>query len=163
MIAYDGKRWIALLFRIRGSVVPALAGRTAIAGALGALAAWLHHEHGFHIPSTAHTILGVALGLLLVFRTNSSYDRFWEGRKLLGMMVNRARDLMRQGLSYIEGDPEGARRHHLALQRRIVVLYALIRQFLRGERDLDKLGASLTAEERAQLEPVQVRPAVAFT
>ncbi len=163
MIAYDGKRWIALLFKIRGSVVPALAGRTVIAGALGGLAAWLYHQRGFHVPSTAHTILGVALGLLLVFRTNSSYDRFWEGRKLLGMMVNRARDLMRQGLSYIEGDAAGARVHQLDLQRKIVVLYALIRQFLRDERDLSALGATLTPGERAALEPVQVRPTVAFT
>lgn len=32
------------------------------------------------IPSRVHTLLGSSLGLLLVFRTNASYGRYWEGR-----------------------------------------------------------------------------------
>eukprot|EP01036_Dinobryon_divergens_P026687 gene26687-35363_t len=38
-------------------------------------------------PSSVHSIVGTALGLLLVFRTNASYDRFWEGRKLWSTIV----------------------------------------------------------------------------
>jgi predicted membrane chloride channel (bestrophin family) len=41
-------------------------------------------HYGYKIPpfkNSAHTLLGVALGLLLVYRTNAAYDRFWEGRK----------------------------------------------------------------------------------
>jgi ion channel-forming bestrophin family protein len=37
------------------------------------------------------TLLGTLLSLLLVFRTNAAYDRFWEGRKLWGGLVNNAR------------------------------------------------------------------------
>lgn len=45
-------------------------------------------------PSTmVHSILGLALGLLLVFRTNTAYDRWWEGRKLLGALVNNSRNI----------------------------------------------------------------------
>jgi ion channel-forming bestrophin family protein len=40
-----------------------------------------------------HSLLGVVLGLFLVFRTNSSYDRWWEGRKLWGSLVNNTRNL----------------------------------------------------------------------
>jgi putative membrane protein len=47
------------------------------------------------VPSTLHALVGVAMGLLLVFRTNSSYDRFWEGRKLWGGIVNETRNLVR--------------------------------------------------------------------
>jgi putative membrane protein len=47
------------------------------------------------IPLSAHSLLGVVLSLLLVFRTNSSYDRFWEGRKLWGGIVNETRNLAR--------------------------------------------------------------------
>lgn len=43
--------------------------------------------------SMVHSILGLALGLLLVFRTNTAYDRWWEGRKLLGALVNNARNI----------------------------------------------------------------------
>lgn len=44
-------------------------------------------------PQGVHTLLGVSLSALIVFRTNSSYDRWWEGRKLLGSLVNRSRAL----------------------------------------------------------------------
>ena len=39
--------------------------------------------------------MGVALGLLLVFRTNASYDRFWEGRRQWGSIINESRNLAR--------------------------------------------------------------------
>jgi len=40
-----------------------------------------------------HSILGLILGLFLVFRTNTAYDRWWEGRKLWGKLVNDCRQL----------------------------------------------------------------------
>lgn len=40
-----------------------------------------------------HGLLGFALSLLLVFRTNTAYDRWWEGRKLWGALVNNSRNL----------------------------------------------------------------------
>lgn len=43
--------------------------------------------------SVIHTILGFVLSMLLVFRTNTAYDRWWEGRKLWGSLVNSSRNL----------------------------------------------------------------------
>lgn len=43
--------------------------------------------------SVMHSLLGFALSLLLVFRTNSAYDRWWEGRKLWGSLINSCRNL----------------------------------------------------------------------
>jgi putative membrane protein len=43
--------------------------------------------------TTVHSILGFVLSLLLVFRTNTAYDRWWEGRKLWGSLVNNTRNL----------------------------------------------------------------------
>jgi putative membrane protein len=43
---------------------------------------WLELE-SFTIPSTMHSLVGVVIGLLLVFRTNTAYDRWWEGRKMI--------------------------------------------------------------------------------
>lgn len=40
-----------------------------------------------------HSILGVILGLFLVLRTNTAYDRWWEGRKIWGKLVNDCRHL----------------------------------------------------------------------
>ncbi|KAI8468050.1 MAG: Bestrophin, RFP-TM, chloride channel-domain-containing protein [Monoraphidium minutum] len=56
-------------------------------------------------PHLAHSALdqgfnltAFALSLLLVFRTNSSYDRWWEARKIWGGVVNRSRDIVRQSM-----------------------------------------------------------------
>jgi len=43
--------------------------------------------------SLLHTLLGFALSMLLVFRTNTAYERWWEGRKLWGSLVNNSRNL----------------------------------------------------------------------
>lgn len=43
--------------------------------------------------SLLHTLLGFALSMLLVFRTNTAYDRWWEGRKMWGALVNNSRNL----------------------------------------------------------------------
>lgn len=40
-----------------------------------------------------HSLLGFAISMLLVFRTNAAYDRWWEGRKLWGALVNNSRNL----------------------------------------------------------------------
>lgn len=43
--------------------------------------------------SIMHSLLGFVLSLLLVFRTNTAYDRWWEGRKQWGSLVNSSRNL----------------------------------------------------------------------
>ena len=48
-----------------------------------------------------HSLLGIVLGLFLVFRTNSAYDRWWEGRKLWGKMVNSTRNLALKLNAYV--------------------------------------------------------------
>jgi putative membrane protein len=61
-----------------------------------ALLVWWYEDY-LHEPvkiSTAmHSLLGITLGLLLVFRTNTAYERWWEGRKLIGNLVNNSRNL----------------------------------------------------------------------
>lgn len=45
-------------------------------------------------PANLHAVLGVVLSLLMVFRTNTAYDRWWEGRKLWGQLLNDSRTLI---------------------------------------------------------------------
>ena len=158
MIEYESKNWADVLFRVRGSVIRALLPRILMCAAIGVFAAWAFASRGFKLPPIAHTLLGVALGLLLVFRTNASYDRYWEGRRLFGLFVNRARDLSRQAAAYLEGDGAEAERREIA--RLVTMTYALLRQNLRRERDLGQLGMELSDEERRALEPITVRPSV---
>jgi putative membrane protein len=51
----------------------------------------LHEEIKFN--NSLHSILGITLGLLLVIRTNTAYDRWYEGRKLIGSMVDNGLSL----------------------------------------------------------------------
>ena len=161
MIDYDSKGFSRIVFQLRGSVIPSIASRIVMCTAIGGGAAWLYDAKGTKIPSIAHTLLGVALGLLLVFRTNASYDRYWEGRKLLGGFVNRARDLVRQATSFIEGDDALGRGHRREIARQTVLFYALLRQYLRKERELENLGVPLDEAERAALREAAVRPNLA--
>lgn len=50
------------------------------------------NNHLKNIP-VMHSLLGFAISMLLVFRTNTAYDRWWEGRKLWGGLVNNSRNL----------------------------------------------------------------------
>jgi putative membrane protein len=58
-----------------------------------------------NIP-TMHSLLGFAISMLLVFRTNTAYDRWWEGRKLWGALVNNSRNLAVKLNSMLPADDE---------------------------------------------------------
>jgi putative membrane protein len=60
------------------------------------------HENDFHTTISMHSLLGIVLGLFLVFRTNSAYDRWWEGRKLWGSMVNNTRNFAHKLNAFLE-------------------------------------------------------------
>src|SRR5690606_64283 len=51
---------------------------------------------------------------LLVFRTNTAYDRWWEGRRLWGQLVNISRGLGRQLTSTLPPAENGVRRARYA-------------------------------------------------
>lgn len=67
-----------------------------------------------------HNLLGFAISMLLVFRTNTAYDRWWEGRKLWGSLVNNSRNLAIK-LSVILSPEEKEQR---AFFRKIIPAYA---------------------------------------
>jgi putative membrane protein len=77
----------------------------------GAFATFIWLLYLYRYPNLAievgpHEVAGVLLGLLLVARTNAGYDRWWEGRKLWGGIVNQARNLALIGLTHGPRDPE---------------------------------------------------------
>jgi putative membrane protein len=158
MVSYDDSKW-TIVFRLAGSVVPRVASRVIACAAIGGGLLYLERRGiDLEIPIAAHTVVGVALGLLLVFRTNASYDRWWEGRKLVGGMVNRLRNLVRQAAAYVEGDDLAAKSVRDEVRRLAVSLYVSIRQYLRGERKLDEHADLLSEAQRASLEKVSVPP-----
>ncbi|MBC7895267.1 MAG: hypothetical protein H7066_07625, partial [Cytophagaceae bacterium] len=94
MITYDPKNWLRILFDFpRSPVFRTLALDVLGAGAYAALVVWGENTLGMAVPlgPSFLSILGIILGLLLVFRTNTAYDRWWEGRRAWGQLVNTSR------------------------------------------------------------------------
>ena len=62
------------------------------------------------LPGSVPAFLGTAISLVLAFKLNQSYDRWWEARKIWGAIVNDSRSLVRQTLCFAGEDSEHARR-----------------------------------------------------
>ena len=101
MINYNPKDWSTFIFHIDKSdtfrkLWPLMLGVAIFSG----LVAYAELNY-FQLSKTSnvtnigmmHSLLGFVLSLLLVFRTNTAYDRWWEGRKLLGSLTNVSRNL----------------------------------------------------------------------
>ena len=96
-MAEDRRPWFKTLFCVRGSVIQAVLPRVGMCTGFSLLITLLHNA-GIPVswPVLGSVVPSLVLGLLLVFRTNASYERFWEGRKLWGTMINTVRNLARQ-------------------------------------------------------------------
>lgn len=87
-----------------------------------------YHITNISIPMTVHSVLGTIISLLLAFRSNQAYDRWWEARIIWGAIVNDSRTFARQILSLMEDplDPEridGFKKR--MIKRQIAWCYAL--------------------------------------
>lgn len=89
----------------------------------------------FTAPSLPLTLFGSALVLFLGFRSNSAYQRWWEGRGLWGLMINASRNLARQARNLL---PEEAREAKRAIVlHQIAYVHALRCQLRRQKPDAD--------------------------
>jgi ion channel-forming bestrophin family protein len=101
MIAYNPKDWFTFIFRFhKADTFRRLLPMIIAISVYSTIIAWIEMDY-LHMPDTSriknisimHTMLTFVISMMLVFRTNSAYDRWWEGRKLWGSLVNNARNL----------------------------------------------------------------------
>ena len=101
MIVRPRLHWFRMLLAWHGSVLPQLLPRLFLVLLLS-LVAVASHDHVLRITVNLSTVpfslIGIALAVFLGFRNNASYDRYWEGRKLWGQLLNESRSLVRQAL-----------------------------------------------------------------
>lgn len=88
------KSWLRSTFQLHGSIVPAILERSAFCAGFGLLISILYYyQLPVAQPALGSVIPSIVLGLVLVFRTNTAYDRFWEGRRWWGILVTTIRNL----------------------------------------------------------------------
>ncbi len=100
MISYNTKDWFSFIFKFHKSdtfrtlfpIMIAIGLYSAIIGYLEIEYWKLPQDSYIKNITTMHGMLGFVISLLLVFRTNTAYDRWWEGRKLWGSLVNNSRN-----------------------------------------------------------------------
>ncbi|MGB5974101.1 MAG: bestrophin family ion channel [Nodosilinea sp.] len=145
--------WFGLLFRLRGSVIPAVTPRVLLCG-LFSLGILLLYNRGWPLssPILGSLVPSLVLGLLLVFRTNTSYERFWEGRKLWGNVVNLSRNLARQMWVAIAVPRPADHEAKKAAVRLLPTFAIAMKLHLRGEAPVAELAGLLTAEQLARLQ-----------
>jgi len=128
MVQYNPKDWITFIFRFhKADTFRQLLPMMFFIGLYSGIVGYLEVEY-LNLPEKSyvrnlgamHGMLGFVISLLLVFRTNTAYDRWWEGRKMWGSLVNNSRNFALK-LSAILKDE-----HDRAYFRKTIPSYASI-------------------------------------
>ncbi|MCT7959204.1 hypothetical protein NG791_00680 [Laspinema sp. D1] len=148
-----------LIFQLKGSVIPSILVPVLCSGLFGLIVSILYRfGYPVSLPVLEGLVPTIVLGLLLVFRTNTAYDRFWEGRKAWGNLVNCLRNFSRQILVAIdENHPEDAteKANHL----RLLVAFAVATKLhLRNEPINDELQDLVSPEQYQKLKKMNHPP-----
>ena len=154
MIAYNRHNWTSQVFAFQGTVLRRVSSRVALVALITLILSiikiasepetlamipalkdfgWIDSLE-LSVPKLepiGHTVLGLALGMLMAFRSNAANTRYWEGRGHWGMLTNTCRSLVRIGQVWAGPADDLAR---------LVSAYVLaIKQTLRDDRDLEEL------------------------
>lgn len=117
MKVYNAKDWIGFIFSIHKSdTIRKLWPSIIFMGILSWGVAYIELDYldltqnsALKNTSILHTVIGFVLSLLLVFRTNTAYDRWWEGRKMWGKLVNDSRNLAVKLNAVLPADDKASR------------------------------------------------------
>jgi len=161
MVNYNPKVWFSLIFHsysrhVLRTLLPALV----FMAAFSALCCYLIldvfklHESNFHSTTSMHSLLGIVLGLFLVFRTNSAYERWWEGRKLWGSMVNSTRNLALKLHAYL---PAEALEERAWFSRTIPNFVYVVKDHLRKGAVIERL-TWMDEKQRAEIAASRHKP-----
>jgi len=157
MITYNPKDWFKLIFQFHKSdTFRILFPNMILLGLLTGGLVFVETEiYPIHIKNFTifHQILGFVLSMLLVFRINSAYDRWWEGRKLWGALLNYSRSLVLKVNAFV-----GESKEDKAELSNLVINFAyVLKNHLRGQVNTKELivtpGLELSAFEKAEHKP----------
>ncbi len=159
MIAHDPKSWFPAPYHFHPSdTLRRLFFWIIAICAYAAVVAWLELEywqpgenHRIRNISQMHALLGFVISFVLVFRTNTAYERWWEGRKLWGALVNNSRNLAMKLAAMLPADDPGrgyfrimipayatALKNHLRSEDTRIELFDHLPDHVRQKLDVEK-------------------------
>jgi ion channel-forming bestrophin family protein len=146
--------WFRVALSFKGSVAPIVLPRVLL---FASFALCVSLWHSFYPQNTTfvlgevvgNVVYNLVLGLLLVFRTNSAHERYWEGRKALGALVFNARNLARD-IQFGIPCPDAA--DHLAKQQALkhLAAFAIATKLHLRQEAIDSQLESLISESQAE-------------
>lgn len=155
----EKRQWFRIAVQLKGSVLPVVMGRTLVCGLFGVIISVLFYYKALvALPFLASLIPNIVLGLLLVFRTNTAYERFWEGRKIWGVLNNCVRNLARQMWIAIAVTEPGDRDRQMENMRLLVAFCIATKQHLRQEPMIEEIRDLLPPEQCFALEGMNNPP-----
>lgn len=144
------------VFTLHDAVTPEIGKRLAAFG-LASLLVWAIGAHTTLIPPSEvapYELIGAALAVFLMLRTNAGYDRWYEGRKLWGGIVNQSRNLAQIALAYGPADPAWRKQ----FVRWVAVFPHACRHSLRSDDDLADLQHLLSKRQLAAVSAAEHMP-----
>jgi putative membrane protein len=136
MIIVSQRTWWRQLTVWRGTDLQRIWPRLLLTTAVTGVATFFHLHGDINLSVLTplpFTLISVAIGIFLGFRNGASYDRFWEGRKLWGELVNTSRTWARQVAVLVDNhEVEPTERQH-EMVRGVIAFVHLLRAHLRDE------------------------------
>ncbi|MEH1836159.1 MAG: bestrophin family ion channel [Nostoc sp.] len=153
---YKGEKlnWLQVTLRLERSIISIILPWVIFCTAYGILISFLDHlglpiafSNSNSILTNAVLSFNIGFTLLLVFRTNTAHDRFWEGRQLWGSLVNTSRNLTRGIWIIVKEKTPQDRREKEAILRLVTAFAVAMKLHLRSV-PLDTQLASLVSEKQ---------------
>ncbi|ANI90096.1 hypothetical protein A9P82_12870 [Arachidicoccus ginsenosidimutans] len=162
MIIREKPSWFRMLFVWRGSVLPKLLPRLLGLFVFTSVVVYFRNDldryHG-ELSTNIYTLFGIALAIFLGFRNTVSYDRFWEGRKLWGALLNDTRSLAQQVHNFIPNDEIHTKEKIAFIRQMAAMTYALNHQ-LRNTEAMPDMYKMLPSELAEKLEGAEYKPVI---
>ncbi|WP_426480799.1 bestrophin family protein [Chryseobacterium sp. R2ACT005] len=152
-----------MLFIWRGSVLKKIVVQLSII-TLFSLAIYIFKgrifDYKVHLNPTIFTLIGLALAIFMGFCNSASYDRFWEGRKLWGLLVIETRSLTRQILSLVNDSSPEAKEEKEKIIKLISAFSWSLNFQLRDKSGTEHLERLLSPEELEEVKDKKFIPSI---
>lgn len=163
MIVRQRTNWLKMLFIWRGSVLKKIVVQLSII-TLFSLAIYFFKgrifDYKVHLNPTIFTLIGLALAIFMGFCNSASYDRFWEGRKLWGLLVIETRSLTRQILSLVNDSSPEAKEEKERMIKLISAFSWSLNFQLRDKTGTEHLERLLSPEQLEQVKNKKFIPSI---